>query len=244
MFLLEIAINLQNYPFFHIYVIKRQHISVMAFYLFVFNILIFLAHFYILACLTYGYFSKGSCEFHLFWLFFQYLLTVYFKSFWEARRLGFYACTALQYFDVLHGFIGITKSGWSTGLIQVTGRLVMIAIIDNNPHLHDSVTTFLLMFVYFLVEQFRYPYYAVSAMGIELYILTWLRYTVWIVLYPSGLVLEAISIIRSIPYYYESGKGSISLPNSFNFAFNLGVFLSIFVTTVFPKSKFAFLNNL
>ena len=32
----------------------------MAFYIFAFNVLIFLAHFYILACLTSGYLTKGS----------------------------------------------------------------------------------------------------------------------------------------------------------------------------------------
>jgi very-long-chain (3R)-3-hydroxyacyl-CoA dehydratase len=201
----------------------------MNFYLFAFNVLIFLAHFYVLACLTSGYLTKGS---------------LYFKSFWETRRLAFYTCTALQYIDVFHGFIGITKSGWSTGIIQVTGRLVMLAIIDNCPYLHDSVTTYLLMFVYFLVEQFRYPYYAVSALGIELYFLTWLRYSIWILLYPSGLVLEAISIIRSIPYYYESGKWSIPMPNSFNFSFNFGIFLAIFVTTVFPKIAHTLLSHM
>uniref|UniRef100_A0A914QMK4 Very-long-chain (3R)-3-hydroxyacyl-CoA dehydratase n=1 Tax=Panagrolaimus davidi TaxID=227884 RepID=A0A914QMK4_9BILA len=169
---------------------------------------------------------------------------LYFKTFWETRRLAFYTCTALQYIDVFHGFIGITKSGWSTGIIQVTGRLVMLAIIDNCPYLHDSVTTYLLMFVYFLVEQFRYPYYAVSALGIELYFLTWLRYSIWILLYPSGLVLEAISIIRSIPYYYESGKWSIPMPNSLNFSFNFGIFLAIFVTTVFPKIAHTLLSHM
>uniref|UniRef100_A0AC34GML5 Very-long-chain (3R)-3-hydroxyacyl-CoA dehydratase n=1 Tax=Panagrolaimus sp. ES5 TaxID=591445 RepID=A0AC34GML5_9BILA len=169
---------------------------------------------------------------------------LYFKSFWETRRLAFYTCTALQYIDVFHGFVGITKSGWSTGLIQVTGRLVMLAIIDNCPYLHDSVTTYLLMFVYFLVEQFRYPYYAVASLGIELYILTWLRYSIWILLYPSGLVLEAITIIRSIPYYYESGKWSIPMPNSLNFSFNFGIFLAIFVTTVFPKIAYTLLSHM
>jgi very-long-chain (3R)-3-hydroxyacyl-CoA dehydratase len=206
-----------------------KRVSVMSFYVFTFNILMFLAHFYVLACLTTGYFSKGS---------------LYFKQFWDARRLAFYTCTALQYIDVFHGFLGITKSGWSTGIIQVTGRLVMVAIIDNNPYLHDSVTTFLLMFVYFLVEQFRYPYYAVSALGIELYALTWLRYSIWIVLYPSGLALEAISIFRSIPYYYESGKWAIQLPNPFNISFNFGVFLAIFVTTVFPKIAYTLLTHM
>ena len=123
----------------------------------------------------------------------------------------------------------------------MTGRLTIIALVDGCPDLQTSVSTFCLMVVYLLIEQFRYPYYAVNSLGIEIYILTWLRYSIWIVLYPSGLLLEAINMLKAIPYYYQSGKWSISLPNALNFSFNFGVFLTLFVTTVFPKSEFFFL---
>lgn len=123
----------------------------------------------------------------------------------------------------------------------MTGRLTIIALIDGCPDLQNIVSTYCLMVVYLLIEQFRYPYYSVNSLGLEIYILTWLRYSIWIVLYPSGLLLEAISMLKAIPYYYYSGKWSISLPNMLNFSFNFGVFLTLFVTTVFPKSKLSFL---
>jgi len=202
---------------------------VSKFYLFAFNLFMFLIHFYILACLFYGYYSKGS---------------LYFGSFWQAHHLGLYAATALQYIDVFHGCIGLTKSGWKTGLIQVTGRLTIIALIDGCPDLQTLVSTYCLMVVYLLIEQFRYPYYAVNSLGLEIYILTWLRYSIWMVLYPSGLLLEAISMLKAIPYYYHSGKWSISLPNALNFSFNFGVFLTIFVTTAFPKICYTLITHM
>uniref|UniRef100_A0AC34QGJ5 Very-long-chain (3R)-3-hydroxyacyl-CoA dehydratase n=1 Tax=Panagrolaimus sp. JU765 TaxID=591449 RepID=A0AC34QGJ5_9BILA len=201
---------------------------VTKFYLFAFNVLMFLVHFYVLACLAHGYWTKGS---------------LYFGTFWKIRRLGIYTTTVLQYMDVIHGCIGLTKSGWKTGLIQVTGRLVIIALVDGCPDLQTSVSTFCLMFVYFLIEQFRYPYYAVSSLGLEVYFLTWLRYSIWIILYPSGLILEAISMFKAIPFFYYSQKWSISLPNFVNFSFNFGVFLAIFVTTAFPKNQVGQLRN-
>lgn len=40
---------------------------------------------------------------------------------------------------------------------------------------------------------FRYPYYMLSCIGIEWKPLTWLRYTVWIPLYPLGGLAEGMS---------------------------------------------------
>lgn len=36
----------------------------------------------------------------------------------------------------------------------------------------------------------RYPYYALNSMSIEVKPVTWLRYNMWIPLYPVGLALE------------------------------------------------------
>uniref|UniRef100_A0A7E4W4B7 Very-long-chain (3R)-3-hydroxyacyl-CoA dehydratase n=1 Tax=Panagrellus redivivus TaxID=6233 RepID=A0A7E4W4B7_PANRE len=202
---------------------------VTQFYLFAYNVLMFLFHFYVLSGLTYRYLEKGN---------------LFFATFWSSYRLSFYVCTGLQLLDVLHAAVGLTKSGWQTGLVQVLGRLTMLAILDNCPLLHKTVTTFLLLFVYFLIEQFRYPYYAASILGGEIKLLTWLRYSVWILLYPAGLSLEAISMIRAIPYYYEGHRWSVSLPNSLNFSFNFGVFLSIFLVTAFPKIAYTLLSHM
>lgn len=37
---------------------------------------------------------------------------------------------------------------------------------------------------------YRYPYYALSVLDMEAKMLTWLRYTVWIPLYPLGFTCE------------------------------------------------------
>uniref|UniRef100_A0A1I8EHW0 very-long-chain (3R)-3-hydroxyacyl-CoA dehydratase n=1 Tax=Wuchereria bancrofti TaxID=6293 RepID=A0A1I8EHW0_WUCBA len=39
---------------------------------------------------------------------------------------------------------------------------------------------------------------------------------------------------RSIPYYYQTGKYSIKLPNATNIGFNFSFTLSIFFLFVFP----------
>ncbi|VDM46948.1 unnamed protein product [Toxocara canis] len=180
-------------------------------YLFVCNVTLFLIHFYILAVLLSRFIANGN-----------------------AIRVA----TALQLLDVVHAILGIIKSGYQTALLQVVGRLTMLFIIDGDPELHITLSTYLLMLVYFLIEMFRYPYYALASLKLHYWIVTWLRYTAWVPLYPMGLLLEVITIYRAIPYYYTSGKYSIEMPNAANFAFNFGAFLLVFVLFAFPLSKF------
>lgn len=49
----------------------------------------------------------------------------------------------------------------------------------------------------------------------------------------------AVTMIRSIPWYYASGRYSLPMPNALNFGFNMGVFLTLFVSICFlPISLF------
>uniref|UniRef100_A0A183D8N9 Very-long-chain (3R)-3-hydroxyacyl-CoA dehydratase n=1 Tax=Gongylonema pulchrum TaxID=637853 RepID=A0A183D8N9_9BILA len=112
--------------------------------------------------------------------------------------------------------------------------LAIIYIIDGCPDVQNTITTFLLIVVYFSIEIFRYPYYAASSLELKVNLLTWLRYNAWIPMYPLGLILEGITMYRVLPYYYRTDKYSIELPNPANFAFNFAVALGIFLFFVFP----------
>ncbi|RCN29480.1 tyrosine phosphatase-like protein, PTPLA [Ancylostoma caninum] len=134
--------------------------------------------------------------------------------------------TAAQLLDVVHGILGITSTGVVAGIIQVLGRLSMLYIVEGNPTIHNQISTPILLFAWVLIELFRYPYYAFRAWNIEVYILAWLRYSAWIPLYPLGLVMEWISQVSSLKYYYESEKYALRIPNTdlrLNFAFVLGM---------------------
>ncbi|KAH7728814.1 butyrate induced transcript [Aphelenchoides avenae] len=198
-------------------------------YLGFYNVGMFLAHFYVLCCLVFGYVMYGA---------------VYLEGFWRNKRDAFIVCTILQFFDVMHAAMGLTKSGYKTALLQVIGRLAVLYIIDGNPQIHTAASTFCLLMAYFLIEMFRYPYYALNSLSTDVKVVTWLRYNMWIPLYPIGLLLELITFVRSIPYYYASGKYGIELPNSANFAFNFGIFLAIFTLTLFPLIAYQLLGHM
>ncbi|CAJ0596594.1 unnamed protein product [Cylicocyclus nassatus] len=162
--------------------------------------------------------------------------------------------TTAQLLDIIHGLLGITTTSIVAGLIQsagcferrskevvkerpfgdaeVCGRLAMLFIIEGNPTIHDQITTPILLFAWVLIELFRYPYYALRAWDIEVYPMTWLRYSAWIPLYPLGLLMEWISQVTSIRYYYESGT-SLTIPYT-DVKLNIGVLLALLAFVCMP----------
>lgn len=60
-------------------------------------------------------------------------------------------------------------------------------------------------------------------------LLTWLRYTIWMPLYPAGVICEGTIILRNIPYFEETQRFSIEMPNEWNFAFSIPTFLKFYL---------------
>jgi len=57
-------------------------------------------------------------------------------------------------------------------------------------------------------------------MGLEPYYIKWLRYTLFIVLYPLGVASELGAVVLANAYLRKTGMWSWSMPNEFNFAFD------------------------
>uniref|UniRef100_A0A0M3ICZ3 Very-long-chain (3R)-3-hydroxyacyl-CoA dehydratase n=1 Tax=Ascaris lumbricoides TaxID=6252 RepID=A0A0M3ICZ3_ASCLU len=199
--------------------IREEFGDLLGHYLFTCNATLFLIHFYVLAVLLFKFSTYGN---------------EYVERFWEEKSTAVMMATALQLLDVAHAALGLTKSGYHIALLQVVGRLAMLFIIDGDPELHRAMSTYFLIVVYFLIEMFRYPYYALSCLKMQYSIVTFLRYTAWIPLYPTGLIFEAITMSRAVPYYYTSGVYGVQMPNVANIDFNFGIFLAVFLLFVFP----------
>lgn len=84
--------------------------------------------------------------------------------------------------------------------------------------------------------------------------LSWLRYSAWMPLYPLGFFLEgfhspcqsglaAVTLTRSVPFFYSSGVYSVDMPNPANFSFNAGVGL-VALLGVFPFIAFLLLSHM
>ncbi|XP_003701348.1 3-hydroxyacyl-CoA dehydratase 2 isoform X1 [Megachile rotundata] len=136
----------------------------------------------------------------------------------------------LQFLEVLHSLFRYTKSNTLMSFIQVGGRaFILFCMIEAEPRMQTKPVVFYLFHVWSMVEIFRYPYYITQLLKIEIPFLTWLRYTIWMPLYPLGFLCEGIIILRNIPYFEETQRFTISLPNSWNFAFHFPSFLRIYL---------------
>eukprot|EP00731_Ephydatia_muelleri_P016728 Em0009g1152a len=155
-------------------------------------------------------------------------------------------CQTLAFLEVVHSAVGLVKGAIVPSLMQVSGRaIILFVVLDTNKQLHDHPVVWVLFLVWSLIELVRYPYYALSVVNIQVNVLTWLRYTAWIPLYPLGLLTEGIVVWLSIPLYYDNyAPFSFPLPNPLNVSFHYATFLWVYLLLVLPSGAMMLLPHM
>lgn len=140
------------------------------------------------------------------------------------------SCQLASFLEVIHPVVGIVRSGALAPFMQVFGRnLLLFLVVVANKELHKEAAVFGLFLVWSLIEVVRYPFYASQVVGFRIELLIWLRYTMWIPLYPLGILYEGTLIWKAIPLLDKSERFSVNLPNAFNFSFSFAWFLRIYL---------------
>ncbi|XP_011312782.1 very-long-chain (3R)-3-hydroxyacyl-CoA dehydratase 4 [Fopius arisanus] len=151
----------------------------------------------------------------------------------------------LQFLEVMHPMFGYTKGNPLIAFVQVGGRaFILFLMIEAESRMQTKPVVFYLFFVWSLVEVFRYPYYITQVLNVESGLLTWFRYTIWIPLYPLGFVCEGIIVLRNIPYFEETGRFTVSLPNAWNFAFHFPTLLRIYLLVLCGPSIYTMMSHM
>ncbi|CAG9790821.1 unnamed protein product [Diatraea saccharalis] len=136
----------------------------------------------------------------------------------------------MQYLEVMHPMFGYTRGSVWTPFFQISGRaFVLFVNIEAEPRMQTKPVVFYLFVIWSLVEIVRYPFYITQLYKIEIGVLTWLRYSIWIILYPLGFLCESVVILRNIPYFEETQRFTVPLPNEWNFAFHMPSFLRFYL---------------
>ncbi|XP_062620250.1 very-long-chain (3R)-3-hydroxyacyl-CoA dehydratase 3-like [Saccostrea cucullata] len=135
-------------------------------------------------------------------------------------------CQTAAIMEILHPMLGLVKSSAVAPLMQVLGRnFILFVIILHEENIQTAPIVFFLLLTWSLIEVVRYPFYMLAVLNQKVYIVTWLRYTMWMPLYPLGIFLEGAVVILSIPLYELSERFCLFLPNSVNMAFYFPWFL-------------------
>ncbi|KAL0365541.1 UNVERIFIED_CONTAM: Very-long-chain (3R)-3-hydroxyacyl-CoA dehydratase PASTICCINO 2 [Sesamum angustifolium] len=124
--------------------------------------------------------------------------------------------------EILHSLAGIVRSPVSATLPQVSSRLyVTWGILYSFPEIRTHFLVGSLVISWSITEIIRYSFFGFKeAFGFTPSWLLWLRYSTFLLLYPSGITSEVGLIYYALPHMRESGKFSIRMPNKWNFAFD------------------------
>ena len=141
----------------------------------------------------------------------------------------------IPYLEVIHAMTGIVKSSPVPTITQVTARaFVFIVICGHYECIHSSIQFSTMILAWNMSEIIRYSYYAINLMGIPVGVMTWLRYSLFIVLYPMGAGSEFLCMMKALPDIKKDQERNILMPNKFNITFNFYYMIIFFMFLYLP----------
>lgn len=147
--------------------------------------------------------------------------------------------TYTQLLESIHPILGLVPGGPWMPFLQVIGRLLVNFFLTNPEiRLNSWPYAHYLFIVWSSIEIFRYSFYALRVFNVEIYPITWARYTLFMPLYPMGGFCEAQIVLATVNYYEKMSAYSLELPNSANFSFSLTSFLRFYTFALLGPSIF------
>ncbi|KAK9112937.1 hypothetical protein Scep_020456 [Stephania cephalantha] len=124
--------------------------------------------------------------------------------------------------EILHGLVGLVRSPISAMLPQIGSRLyVTWGILWSFPETQKHILVSSLVISWSLTEIIRYSFFGMKeALGFAPSWLLWLRYSTFMLLYPTGITSEVGLIYIALPFIKNSEKYCIRMPNKWNFSFD------------------------
>lgn len=197
-------------------------------YLFVYDLMQFCGHSWIFTNMIIRYMSFGKDS-----------LADTFYSIGLVMRL----CQLLSVLEILHILIGIDKSRLLPRFLQITERIVVLfVVINSQEEVQGKYIVCVLFFLWNLLDVVRYTYNMLARMGIHYLPLTWLNFSLCILLYPLSVLAKAFAICVSLPYFETFGTYSIKLPFPFAFSVYFPYVLKMYLLVLFTGMCFIIRN--
>ncbi|VDM78772.1 unnamed protein product [Strongylus vulgaris] len=141
----------------------------------------------------------------------------------------------LAILEVVHAAIGLVRSPVGTTAMQVWSRLLLVwPILHTCATARQSVGVPMLLVAWSVTEVIRYSFYALGLINSVPFFLTWLRYTLFIVLYPLGVTGELLTLFGSLPEVAAKKHYTIEMPNPANMGFSFYAVLIISALIYIP----------
>uniref|UniRef100_A0A8C7GHZ9 Very-long-chain (3R)-3-hydroxyacyl-CoA dehydratase n=1 Tax=Oncorhynchus kisutch TaxID=8019 RepID=A0A8C7GHZ9_ONCKI len=194
---------------------EDSYITLKKAFLFTYNLVQFLGFSWIFVNMTIRLFILGQDSLY--------------DTFYTISDVMFF-CQILASVEVLNAMFGVVKAAVVPAFIQVIGRnFILFIILGSLQEMHNKPVVFFVFYLWSAIEIFRYPFYMLGCIDTEWKTITWLRYTVWIPLYPLGVLAEAVAVVQSISVFDQSRLFSIPLPEALGSSASFSCVLYIYL---------------
>ncbi|XP_031625905.1 very-long-chain (3R)-3-hydroxyacyl-CoA dehydratase hpo-8 [Contarinia nasturtii] len=137
--------------------------------------------------------------------------------------------------EIVHAATKIVRTNVVLTTFQVLSRVMLVCgVLLATPNAIYSPGLPLALLAWSITEIIRYSFYGFNLLNIVPSFLTFLRYTTFIVLYPTGVTGELLCLFWAQRYAHKNKIWSIELPNSYNFTFSYFYFLWIVMLLYIP----------
>jgi very-long-chain (3R)-3-hydroxyacyl-CoA dehydratase len=141
----------------------------------------------------------------------------------------------LQLLEVVHCMVGFVKSSAFQTFMQILSRIIIVwAALVPFPETRQTIGLYMILWAWPLAETTRYIYYALNLMKLNLYVVTWLRYTLFIGLYPLGVSGELLILYQLFQLARRTGVFDYPLPNKLNVSFYGDIAIVLIVLSYVP----------
>jgi very-long-chain (3R)-3-hydroxyacyl-CoA dehydratase len=148
--------------------------------------------------------------------------------------------------EILHAMTKLVRSPVATTVMQVFSRIVVLwgGLELGSKDVTQSYWATQMILSWALVEVIRYSFYAINIVSTTPKWLTWIRYSAFLVLYPTGITGELGCLYTALPFLKETAKWSIAMPNAYNFSFSYYSFVWFLLAVVYPPGSYIMFTHM
>uniref|UniRef100_A0A182XXC5 Very-long-chain (3R)-3-hydroxyacyl-CoA dehydratase n=1 Tax=Anopheles stephensi TaxID=30069 RepID=A0A182XXC5_ANOST len=167
------------------------------------------------------------------WCYMLYQLIAYYtidkgtqQTLWEYLGFTVILFQNAALLEIVHAFTRIVPSNPVITTFQVLSRVMVVCgVVMATPTGKVSPGLPLAILAWSVTEIIRYAYYALNLIDAVPGLLIFLRYTTFIVLYPTGVTGELLCFFWAQSHVAKTKQWSIEMPNTYNFTFSYLYFL-------------------
>lgn len=162
-------------------------------------------------------------------------------SFWTEIKWTVIIVQNAAVLEIIHSIIRLVPSGVMVVLPQVFSRVFVVCgcmMATQTGSVSPGLP--LCILAWSITEIIRYAYYALNLLNCVPPTLLFLRYSTFLILYPTGITGELMCLYHSLDEMFEKQLFTVSMPNAWNFIFNYYYFVIIYMFSYIPFFPYLF----